>query len=173
MGLRYENLDDETRRFMVEEIDGDGARIYLSNYLNNDGQRQWPLLLRESAEKGSDDSLADALRKGRCFKAEVERKAPKGGYTMVRVPGTAPETLAESQFNMYFMRALSRRALLSGQRLEVYRAKRVENPRPESEKMIGAYLDPAVVLDVLRKTKGVEPEINIPMPNSGLTVRLK
>lgn len=38
--------------------------------------------------------------------------------------------------------------------------------------MIGTFLDPQHVLDVLRATKGVEPTIGIPMPNSGLCVRL-
>lgn len=174
MGLRYENLDGETRRLMLEEIDADaaGTGFYLSNYLNEAGQEQWPSLLREAARTGSDDELARALRDQHCFKREVERRKPKGGFTMVAVPITAPETLSQSQFNAYYMRALGRRASESGQALTVYRAKAVENPRSESERMIGTQLDPGLVLEVLRRTKGVEPEIGIPMPNSGLTVRL-
>ncbi len=91
---------------------------------------------------------------------------------MVNVPVTAAQTLSESQFNLYYIRALCLRALATGARLQVYRAKAVQRPRPESEQMIGTFLDPQHVLDVLRATKGVEPTIGIPMPNSGLCVRL-
>ena len=38
--------------------------------------------------------------------------------------------------------------------------------------MVGNFLDPIEVLEVLRTTLGVEPRIGIPLPNSGLTVRL-
>lgn len=175
MGLRYENLDEEVRRYMVEEIDSDtqSERLYLSNYLNDGGRAAWPQLLREAARAGTDDSFANSLRLQRAMKEMVERRKPSGGYTMVRVPVTAHETLAEAQFNQYYMRALSRAALAHGvERLEVYRAKAVERPRAESERMIGTYLSPQVVLDELRRTIGVEPELGLPLPNSGLCLRL-
>lgn len=172
MGLNFENLDDETRKHMVAEIDADAAStgFYLSNYLNGGGAEKWPTLLRDAAAQGTDDALAGALLGA--FKNQVERKKPSGGYTMVAVPSTAAATLSQSQFNMYYMRALAIRAQAEGKTLTVYRARHSENPRPESEAMIGTPLDPDVVLEVLRRTKGVEPDIHIPMPNSGLTVRL-
>jgi hypothetical protein len=172
MGLRFENLDAETRRHMVAEIDRDAGSsdFYFSNYLTADGQNRWPGLLRQAAVDGTDDSLAASLRG--LFKGQVERKKPSGGFTMVAVPVTAAETLSQSQFNMYYMRALAIRAQAEGRTLTVYRARASANPRPESERMIGSQLDPDVVLQVLRRTKGVEPDIQIPMPNSGITVRL-
>jgi len=172
MGLRFENLDAETRRLMVKEIELDAGStgFYLSNYLNDGGQQRWPELLRRAAAEGDDDTLAASLRG--LFRGEVERRKPSGGYTMARVPVTAPETLSQSQFNMYYMRALAIRAQTDGKTLTVYRARESANPRPGSEDMIGTPLDPDIVLEVLRRTKGVEPDINIPMPNSGITVRL-
>ena len=174
MGLQFFDLDDATRTAMLAEIDADasGTGFYISNYLNDAGGMAWPPLLREAARSGSDDSLGAALQAARAFKQQVERRKPTGGFTMVAVPVTAAQTLSESQFNMYFMRGLAVRALAEGKRLLVYRAKAVANPRPESEQLVGSYLDPQTVLDVLRRTKGVEPEIGIPMPNSGLCVRL-
>lgn len=158
----------------VEEIDRDvaGRGVYLSSYLTDDGKAKWPSYLREAADTGTDDSLAHRLNAERCFRDKVERRKPKGGFTMAAVPHTAAQTLAESQFNMYFMRALARRALDEGRALVVYRAKEVANPRPESERMIGTTLDAAEVLQVLRDTLGVEPAINIPLPNTGVTVSL-
>lgn len=176
MGLRYENLDDATRRFMVEEIDMDvqSGAIYISRYLNPRGCDAWPVLLREAAERGTDDTLASAIVRDRCLEERVERKKPKGGVTMVNVPVTAHETMGEGEFNRYYTRGLCRRAIAEGiPQVEVYRAKDVREPRPDSERKIGALVDPAVILEDLRRTQGVEPALGLPPgPNSGLTLRL-
>lgn len=175
MGLHYENLDSRTRELMLSETELDIASnsIYLSSYLNSSGTLSYPYLLAKAEENGSDNSLADDLRRGKLFKLTHQRKHPKGmGFVNAKVPITAPQTLAESQFNLYYIRALCLRAIEEGFGLEVYRARSSERPRPESENMIGKRLDPHHVLEVLRTTKGVTPSIGIPMPNSGLSVRL-
>ena len=174
MGLAYQNLDEETRRLMLDEIDSDIAELglYRSSYLNSDGHGLWPELLREAARAGSDVTLQADLTARRCFLAHTQRNKPKGGYTMVAVPVTAAQTLAEAQFNMYYMRALARRAISGSRVLVVYRAKFVEAPRPGSEQMIGTSLDAQFLLKVLRETKGVNPPTGIPLPNTGVTVKL-
>lgn len=176
MGLRYENLDEETRRFMLEEIELDArdGTIYISNYLNDHGCEAWPHLLREAAERGTDDSLAAAIRADRCLKDRVERRKPKGGTTIVAVPYTAHETMGEGEFNRYYTRGLCRRAIEHGvAQLEVYRAKEVMQPRTDSERKIGARVDPKLILEDLRRTQGVEPALGLPPgPNSGLTLRI-
>ena len=174
MGLVYENLDEETRRLMVEEVEFDisGPGLYLSSYCNPNGRDLWPELLREAARAGSDATLEAALQAKKCFLSHAQRRKPKGGYTMVAVPVTAAQTLAESQFNTYYMRALARRAVAESRSLVVYRAKYVEIPRSESERMIGTTLDAQSVLEALRETKGVNPPTGIPLPNTGITVKL-
>ncbi len=174
MGLAFANLDRATRALMVEEIASDvsGRGPYLSNYLTDEGKARWPALLQEAADNGSDDALGAALNRHRCFRENAERRT-KNGVTMVAVPYNAAQTLAESQFNMYYMRALARRAMVEHRSLVVYRAKETEKHRPESDAMLGTALDPQKVLDVLRSTLGVEPSIGIPLPNSGLSVRLE
>ncbi|MDP9103310.1 MAG: hypothetical protein M3N05_04820 [Pseudomonadota bacterium] len=178
--LVYENLDEETRQLMLAEIAADieegradpARDLYISNYLNEGGVAIWPSLLLDAVRGGDDASLAAALERQGCFKVMVQRRKPKGGFTMAKVPVTAASTLAEAQFNMYYMRALSVRALALSVSLVVYRAKAVENPRTTSEALIGRALDPAEVLAALRATRGVEPPIHIPLPNTGITVRL-
>ena len=176
MGLRYEDLDEETRRFMLEEIDMDvrNGSIYISNYLNPRGCDLWPQILREAARDGNDDSLAQAIVRDRCLKDRVERRKPKGGYTMAAVPVTAHETMGEGEFNRYYTRGLCRRAIEDGvAELEVYRAKEVREPRPDSERKLGTRVDPRLILEDLRRTQGVEPALGLPPgPNSGLTLRI-
>lgn len=174
MGLVYENLDAETRRLMVAEIDMDRAdqSMYVSNYLNEVGAGVWPDLTREAARVGSDESLANELSQKRLLKTEVQRRKPSGGFTTARVPVTAPETLSEAQFNMYYMRAMAVRASNEGMALQVYRAKAVVSPRSSSQALIDTLIDPQLLLEELRRTKGVEPSVEMPLPNSGLCVRL-
>ena len=176
MGLRYDNLDDDVRRFMVEEIDRDtqDGSIYISNYLNPRGCEVWPQILREAAASGNDDSLARAIVRDGCLKDRVERRKPKGGFTMAAVPVTAPETMGEGEFNRYYTRGLCRLAMDKGiPELEVYRAKHVAEPRPASQAKLGMRVDPRMILDDLRKTQGVEPALGLPPgPNSGLTLRI-
>jgi hypothetical protein len=177
MGLKYENLDIDTRKYMLEEIDMDIAadKIYLSSYLTQSGQGTWSDLLRAAAETGNDDSLMAGAR-GK-FNATTQRRKPKGvGYYVAKVPYNAAEVLAESEFNRYFVRGLSRRAIAEKiLRLQVYRAKSVTEPRPESERKIGLLVDPAALLIDVRKAQehGVETALGIPPgPGSGITVRI-
>jgi hypothetical protein len=175
MPLAYEDLDDRTRSLMLEEIERDSASgaLYIGSYLNDAGRAAWTELLPTAARSHNDAWLAERLRNG-LMKQTVERPKPKGGYTMVRVPVTAPEMLAEGEFNRFYIRALCRRALADGiAYLVIYRAKAVQNPRPESEARIGSTVDPQAVLDDLRANPGVETALGLPPgPNSGLSARL-
>jgi hypothetical protein len=174
MGFAYRDLDQSTRNLMIEEIEFDvaGGDMYVSRFLNETGARRWCALTEEAVRAGDDDSLARALASG-CMASHYERRLPKSaGFTMASVPHIAPQTLAEGQFNMYYMRALGRRAVAEGRSLMIYRAKERKEHRPGSDAMVGSTIDARLVLDELRRTKGVEPSIQIPMPNTGLSVQL-
>ncbi len=176
MGLRYLNLDADVRRYMLEEIDmavRDGS-IYISPWLSDQGKTDWPKLLREAAEKGTDSSLASELRRNGRINRIAQRKKPKGaGLITYNVPVTAADTMAEGEFNRFYVRGLCRAAIDKKiAELEVYRAKEVETPRIASEEKIGTLVDPNAILDDLRKSPGVEPALGLPPgPNSGLTLK--
>lgn len=93
---------------------------------------------------------------------------------MAQVPVTAPDTLSEGEFNRYYVRGVCRRAIADRvQKVEVYRARHSDNPRQESEALIGKEIDPTALLTDLRNSQGVEPALGIPPgPNSGLCVFL-
>jgi hypothetical protein len=80
---------------------------------------------------------------------------------------------AEGEFNRFYLRGLSRRAIEDGISLEVYRAKVVAEARPDSEALLGRVLRPADLLEDLRRNKGFGTFLGVPMgPNSGLSARL-
>lgn len=176
MGLNYKNLDDRTREFMIAEISSDASnsKVYVSNYLNAAGQEAWIDILLEAARAGNDDWIANEIRNRNLLKFQTERRKPSGGFTMAKVPHTAPETLGEGEFGRYYVRGLCARAIDEGiEFLEVYRAKSVAQPRPGSEEKIGTQVRPQEILDDLRETVGVEPLLGLPPgPNSGLTLRI-
>lgn len=175
MGLDYKNLDERTRRFMLEEVDADteAAKLYFSSYLSERGKTDWPALLRDAAKGGNDVSFGNELRKNERLNKTAQRKKKNGGYTTVNVPITAHETLSEGEFNRFYIRGICRRAIDEKiPHVEVYRAKQVAEPRPESQAMIGQKINPAVLLEDLRQNVGVETSSGFPGPNSGLSIKL-
>lgn len=175
MSLQLVNLNNQTRQFMLEEIESDIAnnQLYLSPRLSDVGLADYPDLIREAARGYDDEWLAETLRNNGRLNASEQRRT-KSGYTMVKVPITAPETLSEGEFNRFYARGLCRLAVDTGvPTLQVYRAKAVMVARSASEAMIGSLIDAAALLQDLRTHQGVDTALGLPPgPNSGLSVKL-
>ncbi len=176
MALDLINLDAETRRCMIDEMEHDisADTLYTGKYLSDYGAERYPQLLREALETGTDGSLAAALSETGLFNDTYEKRKPSGGYTSSKVPHTAPVTLAEGEFNRFYLRGLCQRvAAAGGGLIEIYRARGSAAPRPESEAMIGQRLDAQALLADLREHVGVDTALGLPPgPNSGLSGRL-
>jgi hypothetical protein len=176
MALYLQNLDAETRRYMLEEMDYDVEHnlLHISPYLSGQGQRDYPNLLRAALENGNDETLATALGQQRRIQRSYQKRKPGGGFTIASVPANAPEQLAESEFNRYYIRAVARRAIEAGiPELIVYRAKPVGTPRAESEALVETTVEPSALLEDLRTHSGERPTLGIPGgPGSGISVRL-
>ncbi len=174
MGLRYVDLNERTRHFMIEEVHlGDH---YLSPRLNDAGRQQWPVLLEGAAQEYNDDWLAGQLVRGGYFNYREQYNVKGRVHTRaINIPHAAQQ-LAEGEFNRYYVRALCVRALDEGrQSLLVYRGKDVREPRPESEAKIGTYLQIEWLLPLLRSNNFVDLDHTFgvpPGPNSGLTCSL-
>jgi hypothetical protein len=176
VALELVDLDGETRQGMIAELEHDLAAgtLYTGKYLTDFGVERYPMLLREAIEGGNDESLIAALSQPGIFATMYQKRKPKGGFAPAKVPYTAPVTLAEGEFNRFYIRGLCRRALASGgQEIEIYRARSSTEPRRESEAMIGKRLDPTTLLTDLREHTGVDTALGLPPgPNSGLSGRL-
>lgn len=174
MPLDYRNLDQRTRLLAIKELVADCAAktIYICPRLNQHGVQSWPSLLEEALASNNDGWLANAIRQQGLLNSHEQRKKPTGGFTIAKVPVTAADTLAEGEFNRYYVRGLCLRAIEDNlDFVEVYRARHSENPRPESQAKIGKHYNPNVLLNDLRNSPGVEPALGVPPgPNSGLSV---
>lgn len=175
MSIQYSNIDAEVRKFMLQELgmDESNKTLYISPRLTEQGASNWPAMLRKAIENHNDGWLASELRLQGLMRSHEERRKPKGGFTNARVPITAPDTLAEGEFNRFYARGLCASVLASGGTgVVVCRGKQVSNPRSESEAMIGRAIPAGELLEDLRTSQGVEPALGLPPgPNSGLTVR--
>lgn len=172
--FNFENLDETTRGFMLEAISEaeTSGNIYFSTRFNDAGYKQWLPLLKEAAEKHDEHWLAFQLEAQRLMKGFEGSMTPSGGYTIKHVPNTAAETMAEGQFNRFYILGLCKRASAEGiSNLEIYRAKQSASPRRESQSLIGSQLSVDYIEAQLLKTAD-SFKSELVKPNSGLSVKL-
>lgn len=176
MPFVFDNLDPATRQLMIEELKLDLAagRAYISPRLSPAGQVGYVGALEQAMASGTEQTLGQLITDGGFLNARETSRSKTGKTFEKDVPRNAHETLAEGEFNRYYLRALCLRAIKDGVTLEVYRAKAVANPRPESEAKLGVEVDPAALLADLRNNAGIDTFLKLPPgPNSGLSARIK
>ena len=156
------------------EMDISAGKLYISPRLSPQGARDYPHLLRAAVSSGTEATFAQSLRQPSILNATEESKKPTGGVSIAKIPVTAPDTLAEGEFNRFYARGPCARAI--GDKIDtvtVYRAKEVQNPRSESEALIGQAFSAEKLLQDLRQHIGTDTALGLPAgPNSGLSIRL-
>jgi hypothetical protein len=172
--FRFENLDDATRFSMlkaIEEAESTG-NIYFSTRFNHSGNMEWLPLLKQAAQEFNEHWLAYQLEANKLMKDFESARTPSDVYTIKHVPHTAAETMAEGQFNRFYILGLCKRARVEGMtHLEIYRAKERSEPRPESQALIGNRLS---IEEIEIQLKEVKASINSQLvkPNSGICARI-
>ena len=172
--FNFLNLDDKTRDCMLEAISEAevSGNIYYSKRFNDAGKEQWLPLLKDAAKEHNEHWLAYQLEANALMKDFEDARRPLGGYTIKHVPDTAAETMAEGQFNRFYILGLCKRAKLEGiSQLEIYRAKEVSSPRPESQALIGKSISIDDAEAQLLKTSA-SFKSSLVKPNSGISVKL-
>jgi hypothetical protein len=174
MPLQYENLDPTTRRFALAELDRDFASgaFHASARLRPSAVGEYQRLLHEALRYYDDLWLEE--RASDLLIEEETRRTPSGGQVTAKIPQMAARMVAEGDFNRYYMRGVSLRAVNEDRQVvEVYRARLSLEPRPESAELEGRRLPAQAVLDQLRGLSSDEPAAApLGRPNSGLSVRL-
>lgn len=176
MGLEYQNLDDRTRRCMLDELTDDLAagRLYVDPRLSERGRADYERLLRAAIQRGTEASFADELRAHDRMRQTQQWERSRGGVSTTELPSTTPEVVAESEFHRFYARGLCRRALKEGiYTLVIYRAGAAASPRANSETMVGVRIDAGSLLEDLRTPPGGQPPRGLPQCHDpGLSVRL-
>lgn len=172
--FNFENLDKKTRRYMLEAIEEaeSSGDIYFSKRFNDKGSEEWVSLLKEAAGEHNEHWLAFQLEDKNLMKGLEGSRTPSGGYTIKHVPHTAAETMAEGQFNRFYILGLCKRAKAENIfELEVYRARESTQPRSQSQTLIGSNIS---VDNVESQLIEVTESFKSPLvkPNSGISVKL-
>jgi hypothetical protein len=173
--FNFADLDNRTREFMVQEIElaKRTGNIYYSSRFNEAGTAQWVALLIEATRTYNEHWLAYQIEARRLMKGMEGSRTPSGGYTIKHVPHTAAETMAEGQFNRFYILGLCQRTKAEGKtHIVVYRAKERAEHRPESDSLIGTRIPLDQLLKELRDVKSSLGH-ELLKPNSGLSVRME
>lgn len=124
MAMHFEELDDRTRKLMLEEfeIEQRSSNPYFSPLLTKIGRREFVSLMRKAIRSGDEQQLVSSLARA-TYWDDTNRR---GSVVNVR---HAAEQLAVSEFNTWYVRGLAKRLLDEGvTECQVYRA---EDPRAE------------------------------------------
>jgi len=176
MSLHLENLDDEgIRSLMKEELESDlkSNRVYYSNRILPNTKEKYVELLIKAIEEGDSSTLAQSIRMSRILRTQETYRKKNGGIATRNIPKNAHFTLAEGEFNRFYLRAISRKAIEKDCKIQAYRAKPVKSQRSRSADLIGKELDPEALLRDLRDSIGKNPLLALPGgPNSGISGRI-
>lgn len=163
-GFKHIDVSD-VRNAMLDEVELDitSNLIYISPRLKVDTRLQYLELLKGAVADEDDKWLATNV--GKLIKLLEWR-----GSRQVRVPKTASITLAEGQFNLYYMRGLCIYAIDNMvNMLQISRFKTVDKPRSSSVSVLNSLVSPIDTLNELRRP--FEERISpLAKPNSGLTL---
>ena len=167
--FNFHNLDEETRKHMLAEIQEDinAGRLYVSERLNETGRQNYQTYFVQSVSTGDPESFEKLLHQPTHFNLTYSRQGKS-----VKMPSNASTLLCQNEFNRYYIRALCLRAIGSNlENVQIYRARESSWSRPESEAKIGMSISAKDLLEDLRTSIGIEPKL-FPEINSGLSVRI-
>ena len=107
------NLDETTRRYMLQEIDGDvkAGQLYLSKRFTDKGIQDYESLLREATQHHDAQWLAAQLNTANRMRSGEVSHSKKGTPYVKKTPFGDHETTAFGEFNRYYIRGLCARAI--------------------------------------------------------------
>lgn len=173
MAFKFIDLDN-FRSLMADEIkfDLNNESLYISKSLTKRGEKLWQHFLTEAVHKHDEVWLAEQLRNENLL--NLTETYEKNGKVFERnAKINAPELLAESEFNRFYIRAVCLRAINKEKRVIVYRARESKKPRPASLQKTGQEIDPNSLLQDLRANKNVETFFGVALMGSGLSVTIE
>lgn len=169
MGLNYTQLNETTRRFMMQEWAQGGH--FLHPRLNEAGRARWMSLLRDALQYHTDVWLERELIRRNCFVATEYLKSTMGGKTVTRAINREQiaKALAEGEFNRFYLRGLCLAAKTKGYtHLIVTQGRILPGTVPQGRDYVGAPVEAAPLLQTLRAStfKQIDTALGAP---EGLT----
>lgn len=168
----FPNLDTKTRSIMISELEQDikSNLFYEPSSMKSEYIGSYKLLLRKYFKIGHVESLKKALT------PSFFNSKDKNGR---KIPLNIAQTIAFSDFNRYYVRAILIWAINENKRVCIYRAKDSLNKRSESENLINkCYFEKQTLEQMLSVARDYrilfssQSKITFLQPNSGLSLKL-
>lgn len=168
----FPNLDTKTRSIMINELERDfkNGLFYESSSIKPEYINSYKLLLRKYFEIGHVEGLEKALTPS--FFNSIDKNGRK-------IPSNIARTIAFSDFNRYYVRAILVQAINENKSVCIYRTKRSLNQRSESKNLINkCYFEKQTLEQMLRVIRDYrilfssQSKITFLQPNSGLSLKL-
>ena len=125
MAMKFEELDDITRRYMLDEFDEEEARgnPYRAKGLSAVGSTEFSGLMRQAIRFGNEETLITSLlHPSYWYPTEPYTRNGVTQQRRVNVQQTA-ERLGLTEFNTWYVRGLSKKFIVEGvDRCQIYRA---------------------------------------------------
>jgi hypothetical protein len=126
MSMRFEELDDVTRRYMLEEFEAEeqSGNPYRGKELSPTGRAAFPDLMRLAITTGNEQTLFAALNNSTYWVSSgVSRSKTGRSYSRSVNVAHDAERLGLTEFNTWYVRGLAKRLLDDGEKqCQVYRA---------------------------------------------------
>lgn len=168
----FPNLDNKTRSTMINELERDfkNGLFYEPSSIKAEYINSYKLLLKKYFEIGHVEDLEKALTHS--FFNTKDKNGRK-------IPSNIAQTIAFSDFNRYYVRAILIRAINENKRVCIYRAKQSLNERAESKFLINkCYHEKQTFEQMLKIVRDYrilfssQSKITFLQPNSGLSLKL-
>lgn len=131
--MEFEELDEITRKYMLEEFEREEAENpYRSKRLSKSGLEVFPNAMRRAIQNGNEETLARELSNHEYW-VKSETYIRSGHAHVRRVnPEKSAEFLALTEFNTWYVRGFAKRLIDEGEEYcQVYRADKAMTPRGE------------------------------------------
>ena len=172
--MQLPDLNADVCHIMADEVqyDVDNGSMFLSTRLNPSERLNYVRLLRAATLSGSVQWFARELENsGYLLKKELRRK-PNGGLIMVRLPLDAAETIAETEFKRFYIRALCICTIVNENRqaLVLYDTRIIASTLPSVPTWVGKRMRPDLLLAILRRDHNIASALGVPEIHSRLAM---
>ena len=144
MKANFEELDKETRKFMLEEFEAEqnSGNPFTGQLLSDTGGEVFPEFMKKAIISGDEEFLIISLSKKKYWK----EKYPRGEKEM-NINHVA-ERLGFSEFNTWYVRGLARKLITEGvKKCQIYRAKKAKGEPGECSKYEGEIVDVKIIYE--------------------------
>lgn len=173
--MKFYHLNPKVRELMAVELAKDLSedKFIFSAYVDAKKEGEWISLLKKTFLYHDPSWLSQELKKRDVLKRRSLKNLKEGKFTLALVPRSAEETLAQDEFNLYYIKALCVYALSQGiEELEIYSARRIQNHRPKSESLKGKKVSAEDVLRDLRSSLRGESALGLGLYGSSLSLKI-